>query len=174
MLILEEKAMKNNSFSKEVHILRGRCYECNCEKDYGNTFPFDIERLPSDSDEYYNGYCKGMENMFELAKRGDLADKGIIYDGDFEDDCEDCACFDNAFDAGYEVGFKKGIHVAHDEIEEDIYISGYKIGKIDDIKQKIIALGCDNSEKVNEILTDLTNLIKDEAMEAVNNYLGYR
>ena len=166
--------MKNNGFSKEVHILRDRCFECDCEKDYGNNFPFDIERLPTDSDDYYKGYCKGMENMFELAKRGDLVDTGIIYDEDFEDACEDYDCFDEAFDNGYEVGFKKGIQIAHDEIEEDIYIDGYKIGKIDDIKHKVIALGSDKSDKVNEILKDLTELIKDEAMEAVNNYLGYR
>ncbi|MBR5151996.1 MAG: hypothetical protein IKW60_00500 [Clostridia bacterium] len=166
--------MRDSMFSKEVHILNGRCYKCDCEKDYGDNFPFDIERLPSDSDDYYKGYCKGMESMFDLAKRGDLVDTGIIYNEDFEDDCEDYDCFDEAFDNGYEVGFKKGIQVAHDEIEEDIYIDGYKIGKIDDIKHKVIALGSDKSDKVNEILKDLTELIKDEAMEAVNDYLGYR
>lgn len=166
--------MKNNGFSKEVRILNGRCYEHDCEKDYGANFPFDIERLPSDSNEYYKGYCKGMEMLFDLAKRGDLVDKGIIYDEDFEDDCEDCACFDEAYDAGYEIGFKKGHQIAREELEEDIYIDGYRIGKIDDIKHKVIALGSDNSDKVNEILKDLTDLIKDFAMDAVDEYLGYR
>lgn len=168
--------MRDNNFSKEVHILNGRCYEHDFDKDYGVNFPFDIERLPSDSDDYYKGYCKGMEMLFELVKRGDLANEGLVYD-DYEEDCgecEDCSCFDDAFNTGYDVGFKKGIQIAHEEFEEDIYINGYIIGKIDDIKHKVIALGCDNSDKVNEILMELSELIKDEAMEAVNEYLGYR
>ena len=114
--------------------------------------------------------------LFGLVKRGDLANEGLVYD-DYEEDCgecEDCSCFDDAFNTGYDVGFKKGIQIAHEEYEEDIYINGYIIGKIDDIKHKVIALGCDNSDKVNEILMELSELIKDVAMEAVNDYLGYR
>lgn len=88
---------------------------------------------------------------------------------DYEE-CEDCPCFD----AGFNMGFKQGHKVAREELMDDIYIDGYKIGKIDDIKHKVIALGSDKSDKVNEILKDLTELIKDEAMEAVNDYLGYR
>ena len=165
--------MRDNKFSKEIRILNGRCYECNCEKDYGDNFPFDIERLPSDSDDYYKGYCKGMEMLFDLAKRGDLADKGIIYDEYYEDECgecEDCPCFNSGFD----MGFRQGSKTAREELMDDIYIDGYRIGKIDDIKHKVIALGSDNSEKVNEILKDLSDLIKDFAMDAVNEYLGYR
>ena len=117
--------MRDNKFSKEVRILNGRCYECNCEKDYGDNFPFDIERLPSDSDDYYKGYCKGMEMLFDLAKRGDLADKGIIYDEYYEDECgecEDCPCFNSGFD----MGFRQGSKIAREELMDDIYIDGYK------------------------------------------------
>lgn len=161
---------------KDVHILKGRSYEHDYNKDYMGKFPYDIERLPSDSNDFYKGYCEGMQKLYELVKRGDFAEEGLIYD-DFEeycDDCEDDTCIDNAFDAGYEVGFKKGIKIAHEEMQEDIYISGYKISKIDDIKHKVIALNSDNVDKVNEILAALSDLIKDEAMQAVDDYLGYR
>lgn len=159
---------------KDVHIFKGRSYEHDYNKDYMGKFPYDIERLPSDSNDFYKGYCEGMEELFKLVKRGDFAEEGLIYD-EFEEDCDECEeCFDNIFNEGYDIGFKKGIQIAHEEIEEDIYISGYKIGKIDDIKHKVIALNSDNSDKVNEILADLTNLIKDEAMQAVEDYLGYR
>lgn len=91
-------------------------------------------------------------------------------DYDLGEACEDCPCFDAAFD----MGFRQASKIAREELMDDIYIDGYRIGKIDDIKHKVVALGSDNSEKVNEILKDLTDLIKDFAMEAVNDYLGYR
>ncbi len=89
---------------------------------------------------------------------------------EYDDGCEDCPCFNNGFD----MGFRQGSKVAREELMDDIYIDGYRIGKIDDIKHKVIALGSDNSEKVNEILKDLSDLIKDFAMDAVEEYLGYR
>ena len=169
--------MRDSEFKKDVHILKGRSYEHDYGKDYDGKFPFDIERLPTDTDEFYRGYCEGMQKLYELAIRGDLAEEGIIYDNNFEEDCcecEDCTCFDNAFDAGYEVGFKKGIRIAHEELEDDIYINGFKIDKIDDIRHKVMALDSDNSDKINEILSDLTNLMKEIAWDAVEEYLGYR
>ena len=86
------------------------------------------------------------------------------------EECEDCPCFD----AGFNMGFKQGHKVAREELMDDIYINGYKISKIDDIKHKVIALNSDNVDKVNEILAALSDLIKDEAMQAVDDYLGYR
>ena len=169
--------MSDNKFDKKVRILNGRCYACDCEKDCSDKFPFDIERFPNESDEHYKGYCDGMESMFDLARRGDLADKGIIYNEDFKDECgecEDCPCFNDGFD----MGFKHGQKVAREELEDDIYINGYKIDRIDDLRQKVITLGhhipFEHREAIDEILEDLTSLIKDEAMEAVNDYLGYR
>lgn len=88
----------------------------------------------------------------------------------YDDGCEDCHCFNSAFD----MGFRQGSKIAREELMDDIYIDGYRISKIDDIKHKVIALGSDNSEKVNEILKDLTDLIKEFAMDAVDEYLGYR
>ena len=97
------------------------------------------------------------------------------YDLDVDGDaCEDCPCFNDGFD----MGFKHGQKVAREELEDDIYINGYKIDRIDDLRQKVITLGhhipFEHREAIDEILEDLTNLIKDEAMEAVNDYLGYR
>lgn len=92
---------------------------------------------------------------------------------DYEE-CEDCPCFD----AGFNMGFKQGNRVAREELMDDVYINGYKISKIDDIRQKVLALGnlmsSDDYEKIDEILNDLTDLIKDMAFEAVEEYLGYR
>ena len=97
------------------------------------------------------------------------------YDLDDDGDaCEDCPCFNDGFD----MGFKHGQKVAREELEDDIYINGYKIDRIDDLRQKVITLGhhipFEHREAIDEILEDLTSLIKDEAMEAVNDYLGYR
>ena len=119
----------------------------------------------------------------ELVKVGSLEDcteysvcqncplgKDCEIEVEYDDGCEDCPCFNSGFD----MGFRQGSKIAREELMDDIYIDGYRIGKIDDIKHKVIALGSDNSEKVNEILKDLTDLIKDFAMDAVDEYLGYR
>lgn len=169
--------MRDIEVKNDVPLWNGRSYEHDYGKNYKGKFPFDIERLPSDSDDYYNGYCTGMEKLFELVKSGDLADMGVTYNENFEEDCcecEDCPCFDDAFNSGYDIGFKKGIQIAHEELEDDIYINGFKIDKIDDIRHKVMELGSDNSEKINEILSDLTGLMKDIAWDAVEEYLGYR
>lgn len=97
------------------------------------------------------------------------------YDLDDDGDaCEDCPCFNDGFD----MGFKHGQKVAREELMDDIYIDGYKISQIDDIRQKVLALGnlisSDNHEKIDEILTDLTDLIRGVAFEAIEEYLGYR
>lgn len=90
------------------------------------------------------------------------------------EECEDCPCFD----AGFNMGFKQGHKVAREELMDDIYINGYKISQIDDIRQKVLALGnlisSDDYEKIDEILTDLTDLMRGVAFEAVEEYLGYR
>lgn len=90
------------------------------------------------------------------------------------DECEDCPCFNDGFD----LGFKKGHQVAREELMDDIYISGQKIDKIDEIRQKVLALGynisSEHSEQINSILEDLSNLLKDIAFEAIEDYLGYR
>jgi len=93
-----------------------------------------------------------------------------VEDYDLDDECEDNEWFD--------IGFRKGHQVAREELMGDIYINGYKVDRIDDIKQKVITLGnCipfEHRETIDEILEELTNLIKDVAMEAVDEYLGYR
>lgn len=96
--------------------------------------------------------------------------KDCEFEDEYGDGCEDCPCFNNGFD----MGFRQGSKIAREELMDDIYIDGYRIGKIDSIKHKVIALGSDKSDKVNEILKDLTDLIKDFAMDAVNEYLCYR
>ena len=95
-------------------------------------------------------------------------------DYDLGEECENCPCFD----AGFDMGFRHGSKIAREELMDDIYINGCKIDRIDDIRQKVITLGhhipFEHREAIDEILEDLTILIKDEAMEAVNEYLGYR
>lgn len=97
-----------------------------------------------------------------------------VEDYDLDDVCEDCNCFNNAFDMGFHQAYK----LAREELMDDIYINGYKISQIDDIRHKVMALGnviaSDNVDKIDEILSDLTNLIKDTAMDAIDEYLGYR
>ena len=124
-----------------------------------------------------------LEMKDELVKVGSLEDcteysvcqdcpfgKDCEFEDEYDDGCEDCPCFNNGFD----MGFRQGSKIAREELMDDIYIDGYRIGKIDSIKHKVIALGSDKSDKVNEILKDLTDLIKDFAMDAVNEYLCYR
>ena len=96
--------------------------------------------------------------------------KDCEIEDEYDDGCEDCPCFNSGFD----MGFRQGSKIAREELMDDIYIDGYRIGKIDSIKHKVAALGSDKSDKVNEILKDLTDLIKDFAMDAVNEYLCYR
>lgn len=90
------------------------------------------------------------------------------------DICEDCPCFDE----GFNMGFKHGQKIAREELMDDIYINGYKISQIDDIRQKVLALGnliaSDAYEKIDEILSDLTDLMRGVAFEAIEEYLGYR
>ena len=97
------------------------------------------------------------------------------YDLDDEcDECEDCPCFNDGFD----LGFKKGHQAAREELMEDIYISGQKIDKIDNTRKSVLALGykisSEYNDTINRILEGLSDLIKDEALEAVDEYLGYR
>ncbi len=159
-----------------------RKFEHHFGKDYGDRFPYDIERLKSDTSDFYAGFCAGAENVYSLAKAGCFKDEGIEYVGEpFEEDdeydgceCEDCDCFDEIFDLGY----KKGFQASREEIMDDIFIDGRKIDKIENIRQKVLALGCNLTYEhigaLNEVVNDITNLIKDEAFEAVEEYLGYR
>ena len=89
---------------------------------------------------------------------------------DLDNECEDNEWFD--------IGFRKGHQVACEELMGDIYINGYKIDRIDDIKQKVITLGnCipfEYRKVIDEILEELSGLMKDVAFEAIEEYLGYR
>lgn len=100
-------------------------------------------------------------------------DKDCEVEEDY-DICEDCPCFDE----GFNMGFKHGQKIAREELMDDIYINGYKISQIDDIRQKVLALGnliaSDAYEKIDEILSDLTDLMRGVAFEAIEEYLGYR
>ncbi len=159
-----------------------RKFEQHFGKDYGDKMPYDIERLKSDTDDYYSGFCAGAENVFSLAKAGCFKDEGIEYvDEPFEEDdeydgceCEDCDCFDEIFDLGY----KKGFQASREEIMDDIFIDGRKIDRIEAIRQKVLALGrsltYEHIGALNEIVNDLTNLLKATAFEAVEEYLGYK
>ena len=111
----------------------------------------------------------------EIVMRDDLSKVDYLEeDGAGCSPCQDCPCFD----AGFNMGFKQGHKVAREELMDDIYINGYKISQIDDIRQKVLALGnlisSDDYEKIDEILTDLTDLMRGVAFEAVEEYLGYR
>lgn len=93
-----------------------------------------------------------------------------VEDCDLDNECEDNEWFD--------IGFRKGHQVACEELMGDIYINGYKIDRIDDIKQKVITLGnCipfEYRKVIDEILEELSGLMKDVAFEAIEEYLGYR
>ena len=93
-----------------------------------------------------------------------------VEDYDLDDKCEDNEWFD--------IGFRKGHQVACEELMGDIYINGYKIDRIDDIKQKVITLGnyipFEYKGAIDEILEELSGLMKDVAFEAIEEYLGYR
>ncbi len=154
-----------------------RRFEHHFGKNYGDKFPYDIQRLSSDTNDFYNGFCAGAENVYSLAKSNCFNDEGIEYVGEpFEEDdeCEDCPCFEEAFDLGY----KKGVQASREEIIDDIFIDGRKIDIIDGIRQKVMALGFDipskNVGQIDNILADLTALLKEEAFGAVEDYLGYR
>lgn len=169
--------MRDIKIKKDVPLWKGRSNEHDYGKDYNGKFPFDIERLPNESDDHYAGYCKGMESMFDLVKKGDLADMGVTYNENFDEDYDECDCC-NCFDEAFDLGFKKGHQVACEECMDDIYISGSKIDKIDDIRQKVIALGhispFECQEQIDAILKDLSDLMKGLAFDAIEEYLGYR
>ena len=52
--------------------------------------------------------------------------KDCEFEDEYDDGCEDCPCFNNGFD----MGFRQGSKIAREELMDDIYIDGYRIGII--------------------------------------------
>lgn len=161
---------------------------------FGNSekFPFSIERKPTDSDDFYRGICQGAKVVYEMLKSGIFEDssipvtyfskesnRGMCCDWCMEDntDEENEDFEDDAYEAGFDDGFRHGYQSACDDTKSDIFIDTEKICKLDQLHNEILELGRRlhpaHIDMLNTIVKRVTDLKYEVAKEAVDDFLGY-
>lgn len=183
--------VKFNSFGNDSdfskYLEQRRRFEKFDNKPFGDRFPFEIERKPTDSDDYYAGICQGAKVFYEMWKSDIFEDgsipvtyfskeynRGLLSDwGSEDDDFEE-----DAYEEGFDAGFKQGYQSARADLEEDIYIDTDKICKLDQVHNELLEIGRSLSpwdiDKLNTVLKRVIELKYDVAKEAVDEYLGYK
>lgn len=163
-----------------------RRFEKYDDKPFGEDFPFRIERKPTDSDDYFNGICQGAKVVYEMLKSGIFEDasipvtyfskegnRGLCCDWDEED--EDFE--DDAYEAGFDDGFRQGYQSACEDTKSDVFVDTEKICQLDQLHNEILELGRRihpaHIDMLNSIVKRVTEMKYDVAKEAVDDFLGY-
>lgn len=85
---------------------------------------------------------------------------------------------DDAYEQGFDAGFKQGYQSARADVEEDIYVDTDKVCKIDQLHNEILELGKKlhptDVSMLNSVLQRVLDLKYDVAKDAVDEYLGYK
>ncbi|MBR5156374.1 MAG: hypothetical protein IKW59_01240 [Clostridia bacterium] len=181
----KKMVLSNDDFSK--YLEKRRRFEKFDNKPFGDRFPFEIERKPTDSDDYFAGICQGAKIFYEMWKSDIFEDssipvtyfskesnRGLCCDWDAEDDDFE----DDAYEEGFDAGFKQGYQSACADVEEDIYVDTEKICKLDQLHNEILELGRKlhpaDINTLNAVLKRIVELKYDVAKDAVDEYLGYK
>ena len=165
-----------------------RRYVKSDDRPFGDEFPFEVERKPTDSTDYYSGLCQGAKAVYEMLKIGLFEDstKPVTYFSNENNGCVHGACSlddykdleNELYEAGFDDGFRKGIQVAQDEMHEEIYVDAEKVCKLDQLHNELLELGRklhpSDIDMLNSVLNRVVDLKYGVAKDAIDDYLGYK